>query len=430
MEHRIQNFETLATNDMRRDALAIAEAGYAAVDVGAALARTLRIEGETLRVGDTTYPLAGRKVYFVGVGKCANTAARAVEQLLGDLLTSGIALDVSPLEEGTLTKIEALIGTHPLPSEVNVQATKRIMEFLSDLHENDLVIMLISGGGSTLLCLHGSSMTCLDESVLFADLTGKGASIQEINIVRKHISRARGGALAAAAYPAEVVSLIVSDVPGNNIEFISSGPTVLDSSTVDDARAVINKYGIVASENIEFIETPKEEKYFKRINNVLLLSNKDALSAMKDEAVRLGYSVTIEDDDFAGEASEIGRKIVEKLHTSAAKSALVYAGESTVAFGKNSGVGGRNQEMALSVLEYLNDGELILPFASDGRDNTNHAGAIADAVTLEHTREKNLSVEEHLSAHSSYDFFKFSGDALITGYTGSNVSDLIIALKK
>lgn len=430
MAHRIQNFEMLATNDLRRDALAIAEAGYAAVDVGAALAHTLRIEGKTLCLGDTTYPLAGRRVYFVGVGKCANTAAQAVEQILGDQLTGGIALDVSTIEEGTLTKIEALIGTHPLPSEVNVQATKRIMEFLSDLHENDLVIMLISGGGSTLLCLHGSSMTCLDESVLFADLTGKGASIQEINIVRKHISRARGGALAAAAYPAEVVSLIVSDVPGNNIEFISSGPTVLDSSTVDDARAVINKYGIVASENIEFIETPKEEKYFKRINNVLLLSNKNALSAMKDEAVCLGYSVTVEYDDFAGEASEIGRKIVEKLHTSAAKSALVYAGESTVAFGKNSGIGGRNQEMALSVLEYLNEGELILPFASDGRDNTDHAGAIADAVTLEHTREKNLSVEEHLSAHSSYDFFKFSGDALITGYTGSNVSDLIIALKK
>lgn len=433
----IRNFETLAESELRLDALSIAEAGYAAVDTGAALRRTLRIEHDELHIQDATYRLKGRRVFFVGVGKCAFAAAGAIEALLGDSLEGGIAFDVSSAGRHDFTKIETHIGTHPLPSEVNERATKRIIEFLSDREENDLVIMLISGGGSTLLCLPSAPMTCIDESTLFSELTAKGASIQDINTVRKHLSHARGGALAAAAYPAEVVSLIVSDVPGNDIEYIASGPTILDSSTVADAKAIRARYGIASSAGINFIETPKEQKYFERVTNVLFLTNRDALSAMRDEAARREYEAEIVDDRFTGEARDIGRTIAERLHGARAKTALLYAGESTVTLGASPGAGpsiplgagGRNQEMALAALQDIHGDELILPFASDGHDNTDHAGAIGDGVTLAHARAQKLSIEEYLDSHRAYDFFSATGDALMTGYTGSNVSDLIIAIK-
>ncbi|MDO8566794.1 MAG: glycerate-2-kinase family protein, partial [bacterium] len=241
MHSIIQNFDLLATNAMRHDALKIAEAGYEAIRTDAVIKSKVRVSGDELHIGESVYPLVGRGVYFVGVGKCAIAAARAIGELLGDTLTGGVALDVSAGEQSghTNKKIEVYIGTHPLPSEVNVRATKRIMEFLAGRIESDLVIMVVSGGGSTLLCLPEASMTCLDEGTLFTELTERGASIQEINVVRKHISRARGGALAVAAYPAEVVSLIASDVPDNDIGLIASGPTVLDASTIDDAKTIL-----------------------------------------------------------------------------------------------------------------------------------------------------------------------------------------------
>lgn len=432
MTHRIQNFDALATDALREDALSIAEAGYAAVNTAATIERKLHIEGNELHIGDAVYPLAGRRIFFVGVGKCAFAAAEAIEKLFGEKLTGGIAFDVSSaLKPAGLKKIETYAGTHPLPSETNEQATKRIMEFLSGRAESDLVIMLISGGGSTLLCSHQAPMTCADESMLFSELTAHGARIQDINTVRKHISRARGGGLAAAAYPAEVISLIVSDVPGNDIEYIASGPTVLDSSTIADARAILARYDVASAANTEFIETPKEQKYFERVTNILFLTNRDALSAMKEEATARGYEAEIVDDHFAGEARDIGRAIVEKLHGAGAKTALLYAGESTVTLPSAAlGAGGRNQEMALAALEDVRDDELILPFASDGHDNTDHAGAIGDRVTRTHALERTLSVKEYLDSHRSYDFFEATGDALLTGYTGSNVSDLIIAMKQ
>jgi len=462
MGYIIQNFEALACpepveragNELRRDALEIAEAGYEAINVGTAIERKLHIENDELRIADKTskatpqtktYRLAGRRVFFVGIGKCALTAACAIEKLFGDTLTGGIAFDVSAesmrksdihRNGGCLTsssKIEVFIGTHPLPSEVNEQATKRIIEFLSDCHEDDLVIFLISGGGSTLLCAHDAPMTCVDESILFQELTAHGATIQDINTVRKHISSARGGGLARAAYPAEIFSLIVSDVPGNDIAFISSGPTVSDSSTINNAKEILVRYGITAPENTKFIETPKEEKYFERVSNLLFLTSQDALDAMKDKAAQRGYETKIVDDHFSGEAKEVGRAVVEKLHEASPKTALLYAGESTVTLRDvrhPSQAGGRNQEMALASLETIRDDEIILPFASDGHDNTDHAGAIGDSVTMAHAQEKNLSITEYLDGHRSYEFFSTTGDALSTGYTGSNISDLIIALKK
>ncbi|MBI5405791.1 DUF4147 domain-containing protein, partial [Candidatus Kaiserbacteria bacterium] len=396
MARYIQNFDMLATDALRQDALSIAEAGYAAIDVGEAIKRTLSIEHGELHIHNVTYRLEGRRVFFVGIGKCAQAAAAAIETLLGDSLEGGIALDVFSAEKRRFTKIETYLGTHPLPSEVNVRATRRIIEFLSGRKADDLVIMLISGGGSALLCLPEAPMTYEDEGALFSELTAKGASIQDINTVRRHISRARGGALAAAAYPAEVASLIVSDVPGNDIAHIASGPTVLDASTVADARAILARYDIAFSANIECVETPKEQKYFERVTNVLFLTNQNALKAMQSEAAERGYAVTIVNDRFTGEAHDIGRDVAEKLHEMSEKTALLYAGESTVTLGTHPGIGGRNQEMALGALKNIRAGELVLPFASDGHDNTDYAGAIGDSVTRAHERALNLSIKEYL----------------------------------
>ncbi|MBI5405752.1 DUF4147 domain-containing protein [Candidatus Kaiserbacteria bacterium] len=430
MRRTIQNFDALATSALRLDALEIAEAGYAAIDIGNALPRALCVEDGALRLGGRTFPLVGRRVFFVGVGKCAFAAAKAVKAILGNALESGIAFDVSSADIPELAKIEAYIGTHPLPSEANERATRRVIEFLSGRTKDDLVIVLISGGGSALLCLPPATMTCVDDGALWSALTARGASIQDINTVRKHTSRARGGGLAAAAYPAEIVSCIISDVPGDDIGYIASGPTALDTSTIADARAILARYGVASASNVECIETPKDPKYFERVTNILLLSSRDALAAMKEEAERRGYAAVVENDRVTGEARDIGRAIATKIHDSPAKTALLYAGESTVTISASAGNGGRNQELALAALPELHTDELVLSFASDGHDNTDHAGAIADVNSFAHAQEKNLSPTEFLDEHRSYDFFLKTGDALLTGYTGSNVSDLIIAMKQ
>lgn len=426
----IKNAAALAQSDLRADALAIAEAGYAAINIATIIEKKLTLKNGTLSIGENSFPLAGRRVFFVAVGKCSFVVARAIEELLGDRLTAGIALDVSSVDGALLKTVRAYQGTHPLPSETNVAATREIFALLKDLTSEDVAIFCISGGGSTLLCQPVAPMTSSDESTLFRALTAQGASIQELNTVRKHTSRARGGGLAAAAFPAAALSLIVSDVPGNDMACISSAPTLLDSSTIADAEAILTRYGISVTQPLTLIETEKEQKYFDRVTNILFLTNQDALAAMREAATARGYAVEIVNDRVTGEAREVARAIIEKLHAAAAKTVHLYAGESTVTVGSAGGAGGRNQEMTLAALEMLQEDELLLPFASDGHDNTDHAGALGDALTRTHADAKQLSIPEYLEAHRSYDFFTATGDALVTGYTGSNVSDLIIAIKK
>ena len=439
MGHIIKNFDALVGDDaLRKDALTIAEAGYAAVDVGNALRRTLRIENGELVATVPDMPSVkvklshdgrGRRVFFVGVGKCAFSAAPVIEALLGEKLTKGIALDISSPPAG-LEKIEALVGTHPLPSEKNVHATKHILKLLESCREGDLVIILVSGGGSTLLADPAPGMKASDEAEIFKTLTARGAPIRDLNIVRKHLSRARGGDLARAAYPADVLSLIASDVPGDNLEIISSGPTIRDDSTVKEAEAILARAGAALPAGASFLETPKESWYFERVTNILFLAGRDALAAMQKKAQELGYAPTVAAQPFSGEASALGRSVAERLHAAAPRTALLSAGESTVTGATSAVKGGRSQELALAALGEVRDSELVLPFASDGRDNGAYAGAIADSATAAHARDRGLSAETALARHASTDFFTTSGDILETGYTGTNVSDLIVALKR
>lgn len=427
---KIKNISQLATSELRKAALDIAEAGLEAIDTTAVVSRYIKIVNDTLFVRERQFSLDQiDRLFVVGVGKCSFETARALESVLGDRIAGGIVFDVRC--DDSLKHIKTCVGTHPFPSEGNVDVTREIIELLRGLTSRDLVLVIISGGGSTLLC-QPSNFTCFEEAELVQCLFKAGATIQELNTVRKHLSSARGGWLAQYAYPARVVSMVFSDVPGNNLEYIASGPTVLDTTTIADARRIFEKYHVKESCGLGeegFIETPKDHKYFQWVEHVLFLSNEDALRAMAEKAANYGYAATIRTTCLEGEARMVGPHIVDALRTRPSKTALLYGGETTVKV-FHPGKGGRNLELALSTIPYVQEGELILTLASDGRDNTDFAGALADVETHKKTIRRGLDVEQSLLENDSYHFFEKVGDYIITGHTGSNVSDLIVALKE
>ncbi len=433
MDRKIKNFDELAISDLRKEALLIAEAGLDAIDTRKSLKRIIKIEDKSICIDDEVCTIQEtQKIFFVSVGKCAIEAAYFFEGVLGERLTGGIAFDVREPEVCTLKKIKCYGGTHPYPSDKNIEVSKEIVALLKNLKEEDLVIFVISGGGSTLLCLPDEGSTCIDEKVILQELFRSGATIQEINIVRKHISFARGGYLAKYAHPAQGLALIFVDVPGGEMAFVASGPTIKDETTIQDAEAILNKYNILQNcgmSHCGLIDTPKEDRYFKNINNKVIVTNELALHAMEAKALELGYNVSVEVEGLGGDAKELGKKMAGKLNDSPKSSAFICGGETTVKI-LHSGKGGRSQEVAISALRTIGDGEIILPFASDGRDNGEYAGAIADAETKKKAEQLNLNIEQHLTENNSTAFFEKTGDVLICGDTGSNVSDLLVALKK
>jgi glycerate-2-kinase len=371
-----------------------------------------------------------RRIIVCGVGKCAGRAAAELERALGDRITDGLVITVG--DTPALRRIRAIKGTHPFPSETNMRASQALLELVSGLTADDLVICLVTGGGSTLLCLPEDG-NVERESLIFGAFMNAGARIEEINTVRKHMSRVRGGFLAQAMYPAHVVSLIMNDVPGSDdIGFIASGPTVKDTTTIEDAQAVLEKYGILQACNLSgcgLMETPKDQKYFERVRNVVVVSNQTALEAMKREAERRGYRAEIRDKRFSGEARDVGKRIARELRAAPPKTALLYGGETTVTV-RHGGRGGRNQEFILGALQDVPDGGIVISSTSDGRDNTEFGGALCDRMTKERAAQQHLDAQAYLAENRSYDFFASAGDALIMGDTGSNVSDLVVAMKE
>lgn len=424
---KIKNFNTLAQNKVRKAVLEIAEAGLKAIDTEKAVKNGVVLDGDILKVKDKQFDLAGfERVFVVGVGKCALEAGRALEEILGDKLTNGIVLDIRP---GRLKKIRTFAGSHPFPTTENVNATAEIIQLLSSLTEKDFVIFVISGGGSALLC-QPQNLICQDEKEILKCLFKAGADIGEINTLRKHLSLARGGYLTSYAYPASSVALIFSDVVGGDIQFIASGPTVKDSTTVDDARRILDKYEIENKTGlkIEPLETPKEDKYFEKVTNILFLDN-IAVDAMADKAKALGFKTEIKTKTLSGEARGVGKEISDDLNEASGKTAFIYGGETTVTV-TGTGKGGRNQELILGALGGIRDGEVILSINSDGQDNSDFAGALCDKITSEKAAKLGLEPEMFLKNNNSYAFFEKVGDYILTGDTGSNVSDLIIAIKE
>ena len=431
---KIGNLDQLATTELRRSALLIAEAGLMAIDTEKIIKGSIRLGGGVLDVGGEKFRLADvGKIIFIGIGKVASEAAAAAEKILGRYLIGGVLVDVKSAPP--LKKIKAFRGTHPMPSAKNVAAAKAIVKILDGLKEEDLVIFVVSGGGSTLLYLPPAGRKSSGESRIMKILIKNGATIQEINALRKHLSLARGGYLAQYAYPANVVSLIFSDVAGGDLGFVASGPTVKDVTTIEDAEKIVEKYGIAGAlgvKGIPLIDTPKEDKYFKKVKNILAVSNGTALEAMEAKAKELGFKAQIMTSCLTGEAADVGLRTVENLHNVGAESVFLYGGETTVTV-NGKGRGGRNLELVLSALREVREGELVLSLASDGRDNGEFAGAICDTITKEAVLKSGFmffDVEAELKNNNSYPVFEKAGNYLLTGDTGSNVSDLLIAIKQ
>ncbi len=426
---KIKNFEQLAVSDSRKALLSIADAGFRAIDTTEVMQEIMRIQGNTLVLDNEAIELAEiGKLVFIAVGKCAVEASVVAEKVLGDRITRGVVLGVT--DHPGSKRLKTFHGTHPLPSDENLNAAEAIVAALTGLTERDLAIFAISGGGSTLLFLP-EDKTNRTEVEIFKMLTNAGATIGELNIVRKHLSLARGGYLAKYAYPARVVSLIMSDVPTNDIAFIASGPTVKDTTTIADAERVFAKFDtkkVCPIGSCGFVETPKEDRYFERVTNIIAVSNVRALNVMKHFAEGLGFRVEIRGTQLTGEASEVGKTVAEALHKALPGTVLLWGGETTVNIG-GTGHGGRNLELCASTLRFVRDDEEILAFSSDGRDHGPFAGAICDVITKNAAADAGVDPEAFRANSDTYGLFEKIGQYLETGDTGSNVSDLVIALK-
>jgi len=424
---KIKNTATLATDQKRADALEILESGYQAIDTEKIIESKIEMDGDELCIGADRYTCHHyENIYIIGIGKCALTAAKVLEKTLGEKITDGIILDIN---EGQLQKMTSFAGSHPWPSEQNVTVTKKIVEMLDQVTDKDLVLVVISGGGSALLCLPFNT-SCQTLVEVTQSMTKQGADIHELNTVRKHLSEVQGGQLAKLAYPAQVVSLIFSDVIGDDISVIASGPTVKDETAAKEAEEILKRYNLFdqpGKTNLLLTETPKEDKYFNRVTNFLMATNTDALNAMKEKAKTLGYQAEIISKTISGEARDVGAELAQRQIKPG--QVLIGGGETTVKI-TGSGLGGRNQEMALSALAFLTPEKVLIAAASDGRDNSDVAGAIGDVGILETAEKLRLDHQEFLNNNDSYHFFKQTEGQLKTGPTGSNVADLFILLAK
>jgi len=416
----IKNFKKLAKTPERKKVLEIVDAGIEAVKPEIAIKENVSLKKEILLIKNKKFDLSKiNHVYVLGIGKAAYETGKALEKILKDKITDGILIDIN---KGKLKYLKSYKGDHPLPSKENTEISKKIVDLAKKAKEDDLVICLISGGASALFSLPNEiSLGTLKK--LTQLLLKSGADIYEVNTVRKHVSQVKGGGLAKFCYPAQVVSLIFSDVPGDDLSFIASGPTVKDKTTKKEAERILKKYDI--ENGFDLIETPKQDKYFKNVSNLLLLSGRIAVQAMEKKCKDLKIPCSVYSYALRGEAKIVGRKILQRMPK---KGALIASGETTVKV-EGEGKGGRNQELVLGALPYL-EKTVFVSVASDGLDNTEAAGAIADENSLKKAYNKGLVWREYIDDNDSFNYFKEIGDLVMTGPTGTNVADLIVIYKK
>lgn len=421
MSTYISNFETLATTPLRKDALLIAEAAYEAIDTKEVMYKNCRLENSVLSIADHEYDLTTfEHVYLIGFGKASCTAIAALEGVLSNQVTSGIVIDKSP---GICQTVRVYQGAHPLPTPYNVELSGKVADLAVSATEKDLVIVVASGGGSSLLCWPMSE--CEQGNKLYEAFLTTGGTISELNTLRKHISSIKGGGLAKLLYPATVVALVFSDVPGDAYEQVASGPTYKDTTTIDDAKAILQKYSI--EDTFTFTETPKEDIYFEKVTNIPVVSNRHAVSGMKAKAEELGYSVIVQSTEEYREASTVLAAMKQSL---APKTAVLVAGEPSVIVKHTGDKGGRNEYAAGKALLLVEDNQVCIPFATDGIDNKSlAAGAIVDTHALAYGDAQGIAVASYIEEGRHEDLCKDLGIQIITGPTGSNVSDCIIYLQ-
>src|SRR3990167_11310719 len=429
----IKNFDKLAKTPQRKIVLNLVEEALSSIQSENVINNSIKIEGNVLTIMNNAFDLSKfDRVFLLGFGKGSAKNSKFIEEKLGEKLTEGYVIDLpanvtQALQAGTnpqnFKKIKFIKGTHPLPSQGNLYFVNNVLQRINNLTEKDLVVVVITGGGSALFeTPYRASLEKLIETD--RALLKSGANISEMNTVRKHLSKVKGGSLSKHLFPATVVGVVASDVPGNDLSVISSGPTVKDPTTTDDAEEILNKYGIEIP-NEYLTETPKEDKYFEKVSNILILSNLTALEAMKKKAQELGVAVSIYSDKFQMEARKAGETLIKNTE----KGAILLAGGETTVKVTGGGEGGRNQEVVLGALSFIDGKTIICSFASDGWDNSSFAGAIGDIHTINKAREMNLEPSEFLNSNNSLGFFEKVGDGIETGRLPSNVSDLIIILK-
>ena len=419
-----------------------------AVDAYTVTTRAIRREQETLFVDGQAFPLpSGARVIVVGAGKACAPMARVVEDVLEDRVTAGL-VTVKAGHTAPLRRIALREASHPLPDAAGAAAASEMLALVSGLRATDLVICLLSGGGSALLPLPRVGLS-LDDKIRTTDLLLRsGADITEINTIRKHLSQIKGGQLARAAFPARLVTLVVSDIVGSPLDAIASGPTVPDTTTYADALAILAKYGLTdrvppavratlrrGAEGGE-PETPKPgDPAFARSHVTIVADNATAAQAAVAEAARLGFHALLLSTYIEGEAREVGkalagiaREVGATGHPVGRPACIVAGGETTVTV-TGHGRGGRNQEVALGAARALAGlrGTLLVSFATDGTDGpTDAAGAVADGTTLARARARGLDPVRHLAENDAYPLLAAVGDLIRIGPTNTNVNDLML----
>ena len=436
--------------ELRAHARGIFMAGVKSADPVDGIKTNVRLHDDYLQIADRNYRLANiRNILVVGCGKAAAKMALAIEDLLGDRVSGGIVV-VKYGYALSLERIKVVEAGHPIPDEAGVDGARQIIELVRTAGENDLVLFLISGGGSALLPGPADGLTLAEKQRTTQMLLQSGATIQEVNAVRKHISKLKGGRFAKLVAPANCVSLILSDVIGDSLEAIASGPTVADSTTYGDCLEIVRRYGLTDKTPHAVVnllrrgaegaidETPKpSDAIFHKVQNVIIGSNRAALNGAERQAETFGYQTRVLSSSVEGESLTVAKShaaLVKEIAGSGQPlrrpACVISGGETTVTI-RGDGLGGRNQEFALAAAVEIDglDGVIVLSGGTDGTDGpTDAAGAIVDASTVQRGRARGLDAAAFLARNDSYHFLKATDDLLITGPTFTNVMDLQVML--
>jgi glycerate 2-kinase len=435
---------------MRDDAAEIFQAGLAAVAPGAAVKKFCTRQGDCFRVDGKEYDLNDfDRVVVLGAGKAGAAMAKAVEDLLLDRIDEGLIVvkygHLEPLE-----KIRIIEAGHPLPDANGYSGAKAMLELAKTADEHTLIICLISGGGSALMPYPVSGVSLADKQKTTELLLGCGADIHEINTIRKHLSELKGGGLAKASFPATMVCLILSDVVGDDLDSIASGPCVADSRTFSDCNRILGQYGLEDKIPLAVIdhldqgarglveETPKDGSViFDNIFNVVIGCNYEALQVSKKRAEELGYNTLLLSSLIEGETKDaaafhmaLAKEIVLHNDPVTRPACLISGGETTVTI-EGQGKGGRNQEFVLAAAMKMQNMQntVVLSAGTDGTDGpTDAAGAITDSTVLDRAEGSGLVPLQYLKNNDSYHFFDALGDLYKTGPTNTNVMDVRIIL--
>ena len=445
VERACERIVSTSPLDYRKATRRILQEALAAVDPYRAVLKHLEFDGEVISIGSNVFRAKDfDRLSILGAGKAGFAMARACEEVLGDALSEGFII-VKEGHGGKLDKFEVFEGSHPLPSEKNYRGCKSLLERANAAGERDLVILLISGGGSALLPAPVEGVSLEDKLRTTKMLLECGATIGETNCIRKHLSQIKGGGLARALAPARIAALVLSDVIGDRLDTIASGPITADSSSFEDSWQIIRGYGLLDQlppSVIEHIglgregkrrETLKEgDPIFEKVAPPVIVGNNSmALEAARKKAEEEGFEVLHLSSTLEGESRELAKFFCalarERFEKSRKQPLLLLGGGETTVNVRGTGLGGRNQEFALACVRELSklEGAFAIGFATDGTDGPcDAAGAHADWESMERASKAGLDPALYLENNDAYHFFEALGDLIKTGPTGSNVCDI------